>query len=81
MNIWKRTLELFTRKKSNSKKVHYCKEEDVITKEVCGSQMIAWEAYVDECGKMIGGGMEDYMCLGCGVVMGKLGSKISERTI
>ena len=37
--------------------------------------MIAWEGYLDEHGKMIGGGMDDYMCLGCGVVMGKIGTK------
>ena len=75
MNIWKTTLELFTRKNPKLQKVHYCKEKDVITNELCGSQMIAWEGYLDEHGKMIGGGMEDYMCLGCGVVMGKIGTK------
>lgn len=76
MNIWKRTLEVLTRKKSKPQKVHYCKEKNILTEELCGSNMIAWEAYVDEYGKMIGGGMENYMCLGCGVVMGKIGTII-----
>ena len=38
----------------------------------CGSDQIVWSAYVNEKGRMVGGGMQDHLCLGCGEVEGEL---------
>tara|TARA_R100000315_G_C5227942_1_gene138971 strand:- start:1495 stop:1719 length:225 start_codon:yes stop_codon:yes gene_type:complete len=67
MKIYERILKYIsskTKKKVEYTYVHKCTS--------CGSDQIVWSAYVNEKGRMVGGGMQEHLCLGCGEVEGEL---------